>query len=96
MISDSVDDISGPIGFGHNTVERFPGFAQIRRLHNRASNFTMTRTVQPELFAMSIVRSPAKLGRREGRLGQHIHPDALHSPQCMPQKFGSQSDLMAT
>src|SRR6516165_8804299 len=33
VISDPVDDVSGPIGFGHDTVERFPGFAQIRRLH---------------------------------------------------------------
>jgi hypothetical protein len=32
VISDPVD-VSGPIGFGHNTVERSPGFAQIRRLH---------------------------------------------------------------
>jgi hypothetical protein len=28
VISDPVDDVSGPIGFGHNTVERSPGFAQ--------------------------------------------------------------------
>jgi hypothetical protein len=33
VISDPVDDVSGPIGLGHNTVERSPGFAQIRRLH---------------------------------------------------------------
>src|SRR6516164_6030734 len=33
VIFDPVDDFSGPIGFGHNTVERLPRFAQIRRLH---------------------------------------------------------------
>src|SRR5215471_11187180 len=29
VISDPVDDVSGPIGFSHNTVERFPSFAHI-------------------------------------------------------------------
>jgi hypothetical protein len=40
----------------------------------------MTRTVQPELFAMSIIRRPLKLGGGRGRVRQHIHPDAPHSP----------------
>src|SRR6516165_5629966 len=33
VIFDPVDDVCGPTGFGHNTIERFPSFAQIRRLH---------------------------------------------------------------
>src|SRR5204863_3102194 len=32
VITDSVDDISGSIGIGHDTLERFPDFAQIRRV----------------------------------------------------------------
>jgi hypothetical protein len=41
MITDSVDDISGAIGIGHGTFERFSGFTQVGRLlvqkiHGRA------------------------------------------------------------
>ena len=32
VITDPVDDISGSIGIAHDTAERFPDFAQIRRL----------------------------------------------------------------
>jgi len=32
VISDPVDDISGSIGLGHDTVERIPCFAQLRPL----------------------------------------------------------------
>ena len=33
LITDAVDDVSGSIGIANNTGERFPDFAQVRRLH---------------------------------------------------------------
>ena len=33
LITDPVDDVSGSIGIAHDTAERFPDLAQVRRLH---------------------------------------------------------------